>query len=122
MTYAEKLKDPRWQKKRLEVLNRHNFTCEYCGATELTLHVHHRYYISGRMPWEYPDFCYQVLCFQCHGMEPEFQEMRRQEGTPLFELWEVGLDHFGERIFDMFAEESVASNGASNEISNGEPP
>jgi len=28
LTYSEKLKDPRWQKKRLEILSRDNFTCE----------------------------------------------------------------------------------------------
>ena len=31
MGYSEKLKDPRWQKKRLEILERDNFRCQYCG-------------------------------------------------------------------------------------------
>lgn len=36
-TYAEKLKDPRWQKLRLEVMNRNEFHCEICGSGESTL-------------------------------------------------------------------------------------
>jgi len=34
--YKDKLKDPRWQKLRLEVLNDNNFTCQYCGDAETT--------------------------------------------------------------------------------------
>lgn len=59
--YWQLLKDPRWQRKRLEVLNRANFACRECGGTDLTLHVHHRYYISGRKPWEYPDWCFMAF-------------------------------------------------------------
>ena len=33
MTYTEKLKDPRWQKKRLEILERDNWECQDCGLT-----------------------------------------------------------------------------------------
>jgi 5-methylcytosine-specific restriction endonuclease McrA len=65
-TYAELLKDPRWQRKRLEILNRDEWMC-MCGDTTTTLHVHHRYYVKGRDPWEYPDFCYVTLCETCHG-------------------------------------------------------
>lgn len=73
MTYAEKLKDPRWQKKRLEVLQRDGFSCQVCGRKDRTLHVHHRFYISGRMPWEYMDGNFQTLCCDCHKEtgEPE---------------------------------------------------
>lgn len=66
MTYSEKLKHPLWQKKRLEVLNRSDFTCGMCGSKEKTLHVHHGYYSRGLMPWEYPDDAYHCLCFDCH--------------------------------------------------------
>lgn len=39
--YSEKLKDPRWQKKRLEILNRDEFACRFCGDNKSTLNVHH---------------------------------------------------------------------------------
>lgn len=66
MTYSEKLKDPRWQKKRLEIMQRDNFQCVTCGEKDKTLHVHHLFYISGRMPWEYLDANFRTLCWQCH--------------------------------------------------------
>jgi len=54
-SYAEKLKDPRWQRKRLEVMKRADFACENCGDRESTLNVHHGYYEPGLDPWEYSD-------------------------------------------------------------------
>ncbi len=65
-TYAEKLRDPRWQKRRLEVFNREKFTCESCGDKESTLCVHHDIYIKGLEPWEYDDVCLRCFCESCH--------------------------------------------------------
>lgn len=64
--YWEKLKDPRWQKKRLEVLNRAGFKCENCGAADQCLHVHHGYYAKGADPWDYPEETLWCLCEACH--------------------------------------------------------
>lgn len=76
--YSEQLKDPRWQKKRLEQLERFKWTCSHCYGTEETLHVHHQYYVSGRAPWEYPDCCYLVLCKTCHeAQRGEVQDFER---------------------------------------------
>lgn len=66
MTYAEKLKDPRWQRKRLEILNRDNFTCLDCEASDKTLHVHHCLYQKGNEPWDAPDSELRTLCEDCH--------------------------------------------------------
>lgn len=65
-TYAEKLKDPRWQKMRLEILQRDDFTCRDCGDKESTLHVHHCLYLTGKNPWEYMDSELRTLCMSCH--------------------------------------------------------
>jgi hypothetical protein len=68
MTYAEKLRDPRWQKKRLEVFNRDNFKCRCCKAGTETLHVHHKHYEKDKEPWEY-DLDYLItLCEDCHDI------------------------------------------------------
>lgn len=75
MTYSEKLKDPRWQKKRLEILNRDNFTCQSCGDTTKTLHVHHIHYYAGMLPWEYAPEILITLCEDCH----QFEEARKKE-------------------------------------------
>jgi len=64
--YSEKLRDPRWQKKRLKVLERDYWTCQECGDKTTTLHVHHRKYIKGRNPWEYDDDVLITLCETCH--------------------------------------------------------
>jgi hypothetical protein len=66
MTYAEQLKHPNWQRRRLERLSQANFECEDCGSKEKTLHVHHKQYIKGRMAWEYEDEQLMALCEDCH--------------------------------------------------------
>jgi len=65
-TYAEKLRHPNWQRKRLDILGRDDFRCQACGCREITLHVHHLSYIRGREPWEYDDDNFQTLCQYCH--------------------------------------------------------
>ena len=68
MTYKEKLQSPKWQKKRLEILQRDNFKCFDCGNSELQLHVHHEMYFNDLEPWECPDECLTTLCSNCHEM------------------------------------------------------
>ncbi len=65
-SYFEKLRDPRWQKRRLEVFEKDFWECQMCGNKELTLNVHHRYYIPRKQPWEYPDEMLATLCENCH--------------------------------------------------------
>lgn len=68
--YSQKLLDPRWQKKRLEILSKDEFTCQLCGDTEETLHVHHKYYAEGCEPWdEENDLGLVTLCAPCHKEE-----------------------------------------------------
>ncbi len=66
-TYWELLKHPKWQEKRLRILDRDEFTCTDCGDTSKTLHVHHGYYAKGLSPWEYPDETLRTLCEDCHA-------------------------------------------------------
>lgn len=66
ITYSEQLKHPFWQRKRLGVLSAANFQCSCCGEKEKTLHVHHKQYVKGRMPWEYEDSELEALCYECH--------------------------------------------------------
>lgn len=66
VSYAQKLKDPRWQKKRLEALESKGWSCEMCSGKDETLHVHHRQYFKGREPWDYEPGQLAVLCETCH--------------------------------------------------------
>ncbi len=63
-SYSDLLKDPRWQKKRLIILDRDNFQCQWCGDTESTLHIHHSHYKGN--PWEVEDYELSVICEKCH--------------------------------------------------------
>ena len=69
--FFEQYKDPRWQKKRLEIMNRDNFTCQSCFNDTKTLNVHHKYYIYERPIWDYPDELLVTLCKDCHEIQEE---------------------------------------------------
>ena len=75
MTYYEKLKDRRWQVKRLEIMERAGFECEHCGDGDNSkqLHIHHKYYEKGKTPWEYPDESLVCLCGDCHKQVEELK-------------------------------------------------
>lgn len=75
MSYSKKLQNPNWQRKRLEILSRDNFKCISCASTDKELHVHHRWYESGKEIWDYPDACFETLCHECH----EYVEMHIKE-------------------------------------------
>lgn len=70
-TYSDKLKDPRWQKRRLEIFERDGWMCQHCGENTEMLSVHHRFYINGKLPWEYDDKMLLTLCPSCHKFETE---------------------------------------------------
>lgn len=80
-TYAEKLKDPRWQKKRLEVLNRDGFQCRFCGDDKTELQVHHITYYSDVEPWDYHHSDLYTLCKYCHEKEGDFRKSTEKHLT-----------------------------------------
>lgn len=71
--YQEKLSDPRWQKKRLKIFERDNWTCRKCGDQSTTLAIHHLYYLDNTDPWDYPDDALLTLCKTCHDKESFLQ-------------------------------------------------
>ena len=64
--YSDKLKDPKWQKKRLQVLDLANWACEDCGRRDTELQVHHCAYIPGCEPWDYDSALLMATCATCH--------------------------------------------------------
>ena len=65
-SYQRLLRDPRWQKKRLQILARDQWTCQQCAARDKELQVHHRRYVAGQAPWEVPARALVTLCVTCH--------------------------------------------------------
>lgn len=68
MNYSEKLKSPKWQKKRLEILQRDNFKCCLCSDEETELHIHHIKY-TGPNPENAPNEDLETLCKDCHSLK-----------------------------------------------------
>ncbi len=64
-SYSELLKDPHWQKKRLEIMQRDKWQCVSCMDNNSELHVHHLKY-STEMPWDELDENLITLCSSCH--------------------------------------------------------
>ena len=62
--YQKKLKDPRWQKKRLEIMERDEWKCRFCGDKLTTLNVHHLKYKDK--PWNAPNEELITVCEDCH--------------------------------------------------------
>lgn len=99
MTYANKLKDPRWQKKRLQILERDEWSCVICGDKESTLHVHHLFYTRNKEPWDIDDRSLVTLCDECHQREHDewpqalrsFEVAFKSCGFFSSELWALSL-------------------------------
>lgn len=85
-TYLQLLRDPRWQKKRLEIFQRDGWACTKCYNENEELHVHHARYFKGKAPWEYPDQLLSTLCDSCHktthGVNPK---PRKLSFSPVFD-------------------------------------
>lgn len=100
-SYWEQLKHPKWQRKRLEVLNAAGFKCSRCGDADDTLHVHHSYYERGKAPWDYPTASLHALCEDCHEYhQANMQAFQQQLGrlslgnTELVYGFAMGVDMY----------------------------
>ena len=110
MTYAEKLKDPRWQRKRLEIMEASKFSCSRCSADDATLHVHHCYYEKGLMPWEYPNESLKCLCDWCHGERQEVELIIQKE------LCELTTDELGQFLGIIYCTKSIGVDVMKKEL------
>jgi hypothetical protein len=89
LSYADQIKHPEWQKKRLEILNRDEFTCQQCGNKEQTLHVHHKHYNYGAKIWEYQAWELTTLCETCHSKTHENKDVNVEYPEEITHLIEV---------------------------------
>lgn len=112
-TYADKLRSPKWQKYRLEIMQRDAFICQKCGDKETTLNVHHLKY-SGENPWDAPAYDLITVCEDCHYAweiqkkeQPdcnifECLKVKHWSGTILFVYDEDGLHRYSKVDFKLF--------------------
>lgn len=111
MTYAQKLKDPRWQKRRLQILDKRGWRCERCFNDKQTLHVHHKRYRGE--PWEVSDSDLEVLCEPCHN-----GEHGKPSGLKRFSVYcagKIGVSDWRHRLFDLSQGEGYQSLWASED-------
>jgi len=111
MTYAQKLKDPRWQKRRLQILDKRGWRCERCFNDKQTLHVHHKRYRGE--PWEVSDSDLEVLCEPCHN-----GEHGKSSGLKRFSVYcagKIGISDWRHRLFDLSQGEGYQSLWASED-------
>lgn len=62
----------RWAEFRKELIELDGAACVKCGRSEAngaTLQVHHKKYLAGKAPWEYPLELCETLCKRCHAAE-----------------------------------------------------
>ena len=73
--YQRLLRNPLWQKRRLDVLNAANWRCQDagCSNSEVPLEIHHCYYLYGKKPWDYPSDAFLALCEQCHEKRQQLE-------------------------------------------------
>lgn len=71
ISYENQLKDPRWIKKRDEILKRDCYECFNCGDNYNNLEVHHIRYFKNKYAWEYSNNHLITLCRDCHKIEHE---------------------------------------------------
>ena len=58
-------------------MTRDNFTCQFCGATDKTLHVHHLKYNGA--PWEADNQDLITLCEDCHKLLHRKKDVNRED-------------------------------------------
>jgi hypothetical protein len=82
MNYSAQLRDRRWQKKRLKILERDSWRCQGTRCADrnndrVMLVVHHNVYRRDKMAWDYADADLITLCDRCHSTHH-----RREDESP----------------------------------------
>lgn len=75
--YEALLSTHEWLGRRAAILHRDDRRCVDCESavaadgSRLVLQVHHKYYVRGQLPWDYPDEALATLCLACHRTRHE---------------------------------------------------
>jgi hypothetical protein len=79
--YADLLQRDEWKIRKAQIIARDQDKCCNCGKTgnDVPLVVHHKCYVQGLDPWEYPDEALITLCMDCHHDWHQNNEIRCAE-------------------------------------------
>lgn len=93
-SYSDKLKDPRWRKRRCEIFEAKGSNCTDCGCSgdDEPLQVHHLHYLRGKEPWEYGDDYLIPVCNSCHYNRQTIEAEAKEEIALVFgqtNIWRV---------------------------------
>ncbi len=72
LTKNSRIYKEKWFEFRNNIIERDDDMCVKCGRSELEgaiLQVHHKKYLKGHLPWEYPHDLCETLCQGCHAAE-----------------------------------------------------
>ncbi|WBX72001.1 HNH endonuclease [Tenacibaculum retecalamus] len=83
--YSDLLKCFEWKLKRFKILFRDKYKCQKCNTVSIHNHVHHKYYLKNKLPWDIRDYALITLCENCH------LETHRNEKISTFEESKDGL-------------------------------
>ena len=86
-TYSSRLRDPRWQRRRLEIFDLYGWKCSNCQTKTEQLHAHHMIYRKGKSQWEYEDT--EIVCL-CDGCHEDFTNMK----ASIDEVFVKFVEHF----------------------------
>jgi len=111
MEYKEQIKDGRWQRKRLEIMQRDDFKCNICNEVN-KLHVHHLYYKPNAKIWEYDNETLVTVCDNCH--ELLHKELGKISGLIAFKMLRSNIDIL--ELYDVDNLEWLSENIKSKEI------
>lgn len=110
--YSKALRDPRWQKRRLEAMEAAGWMCRQCGTDTQEMHVHHMLYIKGRKPWEYENRHLLALCADCHkdteSAKRRFEETLSDYATSTGSASDV-YDHLAGYLFARYEKSELPS-------------
>jgi hypothetical protein len=107
MDYKEQLKSPKWQKKRLEIMERDAFQCQCCLEKDKTLVVHHITYVSGLMAWEYDNDLLITICEGCHESVHYHIEKKMYDNEILYTFFKcnpIYIDIYKRRLIEFVSE------------------
>jgi hypothetical protein len=76
LSYSEYLKTDHWQQQRRSALQRAQYRCQVCNASNTQLDTHHRTY--ERLGCELPEDLF-VLCHECHSLFSQNGKLARPD-------------------------------------------